>query len=52
MVINYSKEGKKITDMTKIVIPVNEKTVRAYELLTKGLTRKKGEIWKYFQEVL
>lgn len=37
MVINYSKEGKKITDMTKVVVPVNEKTIRAYELIVKQM---------------
>lgn len=40
MVINYSKEGKKITDMTKIVVPVNERTIRAYDLISR-LSNKK-----------
>ena len=40
MVINYSKEGKKIADMTKIVVPVNERTVRAYELISKNSNRR------------
>ena len=37
MVVNYSKEGKKITDMTKVVVPVNKKTIIAYDLIVKQM---------------
>lgn len=42
MVFNFSKDGKLITDITKIVVPVNEKTVRAYDLLVEQIKTKEG----------
>lgn len=42
MVLNFSKEGKLITDITKVVVPVNEKTKRAYELIVEQFKTKEG----------
>lgn len=36
MVRNVSKNGKIIKDMSKITVPINNKTVRAYEILARG----------------
>lgn len=36
MVRNISKRGEIIKDISKITVPINEKTVRAYEMLARG----------------
>ena len=39
MVINILKDGTVVEDMTKITVPRNEMTKRAYELLAKEGTK-------------
>ena len=43
--INVLKDGTKVTDMSKIKVPVNEKTIRAYQLIAAGrvLANKQGD---------
>ena len=36
MVINILKDGTVVEDMSKITVPRNETTIRAYELIAKG----------------
>lgn len=36
MVVNILKDGTVVQDMSKITVPVNETTIRAYELIAKG----------------
>lgn len=36
MVLNISQTGDIITDITKIVVPINDKTIRAYDLIAEG----------------
>lgn len=36
MVRNILKDGKEIKDLSKIKVPINDKTVRAYEIIAKG----------------
>lgn len=36
MVRNVLKNGKEIEDISKITVPINNKTVRAYEILARG----------------
>lgn len=33
MVINVLKDGEIIEDMSKITVPINDTTIRAYELI-------------------
>lgn len=42
MVLNFSKDGTLITDITKVVVPVNEKTVQAYNLIVEQIKTKEG----------
>lgn len=35
MVINILKDGTVVEDMSKITVPRNESTIRAYELIAK-----------------
>lgn len=36
VVINILKDGTVVEDMSKITVPRNETTIRAYELIAKG----------------
>jgi hypothetical protein len=36
MVLNISKEGDILTDITNMLVPINDKTIRAYELIADG----------------
>lgn len=40
MVRNISKEGKEIKDISKVTVPVNKHTVRAYEIIAKSRGKK------------
>ena len=42
MVRNISKDGKVIKDIFKITVPINNKTVRAYEMLARGKNERKN----------
>ena len=39
MVRNVLKNGQVIKDMSKVKVPVNNKTVRAYEMLAKAVKK-------------
>lgn len=35
MVLNISQTGEEITDITKITVPINDKTIIAYDLIAE-----------------
>lgn len=43
MVVNILKDGTVVKDMSKITVPRNETTIRAYELIAKGGTKCRKE---------
>ena len=40
MVVNILRDGTVVQDMSKIIVPVNETTIRAYEIIAKGGANK------------
>lgn len=36
MVINVLSDGRIVEDLSTIIVPINEDTIRAYELLAKN----------------
>ena len=43
MVINILRDGTIVEDMSTITVPINETTIRAYELLAKAHKEREGK---------
>lgn len=46
MVRNISKSGELIKDISKVTVPINDKTLRAYELIAKEVKNERKEYRK------